>query len=470
MTRDLYPEYPVLVVDDEVQILEGLEMALFSEGFTNIRLQNKPSKVLSLLEEEVFEAVLLDVIMPGMPGEDLLVQIKEKRPDLPVIMVTGVDDVKMAVSCIRKGALDYLLKPVRNEDLAAGLHRALEISHLRRENSRLTEKLLSDTLEHPEVFDDIITQDPKMINIFRYCEAVSQSSEPILITGETGTGKELMARAIHRQSGRKGDFVAVNIAGLDDQTFSDTLFGHTKGAFTGAERNRTGFLEKAAGGTLFLDEIGDISQISQIRLLRVLQEREYFPLGLDVPRPLKARLLAATNRNIADLQNPNVFRSDFYFRVKTHHVHLPALRDRKTDMPHLFEHLLREAAAACKKPIPCYPPQLLQLLATYSYPGNVRELRSMVFDAVASLQGKTLTLETFQNQIPAFKNKPLPDENPSSENELFGHLKSLPTLKETSQMLIEEALRRSNGNQRIASSLLGITPQALSSRLRRPKR
>lgn len=482
MTGGLFPQNPVLVVDDEARILESLEMALFSEGFTNLRLQKSAHEALKLLDEEVFDAVLLDVIMPELSGEDLLVKIKEKRPDLPVIMVTGVGDVKTAVSCIRKGALDYLQKPVRNEELAASLQRALEISRLRRENFRLAEKFLADTLEHPEVFKSIVTQNPKMINIFRYCEAVSSSPEPLLISGETGTGKELIARAVHALSGRKGEFVAVNVAGLDEQAFSDTLFGHARGAFTGADRIRLGFLEKAAGGTLFLDEIGDLKPVSQIRLLRVLQERTYFPLGSDSAKHLQAGLVAATNRDMAYLQNPEVFRPDFYFRIKTHHIHLPPLRERTTDIPLLFEHFLAEAAKACRRPVPGYSSQIIQRLMLHQYPGNLREFRAMVFDALASHRGKTLTLDSFGSQayIPEGvfpqTNNSFPEstsfekKKACPENDPFHQLESLPTLKEASRMLIKEALERANGNQRIASSLLGITPQALNSRLRRPKR
>ncbi len=467
MMRNLYPEYPVLVVDDEPRVLESLEMALCSEGFSNLRLQSNPLKVLDDLEKETFDAVLLDVIMPQLSGENLLVRIMERRPDLPVIMVTGVDDVKMALSCTKNGAFDYLLKPVRNEDLAASLRRALQVRKLRRENIRLGEKLLSADLEHPEAFSQIVTRDPAMNQIFRYCEAVAGSQEPLLITGETGTGKELFARVAHELSGRTGKFVAVNIAGLDDQAFSDTLFGHMRGAFTGAERNRPGFLEKAAGGTLFLDEIGDLSQTSQIRLLRVLQEREFYPLGSDVPRPLQTRLVTATNRKPGDLRKAEVFRSDFYFRINTHHIHLPPLRERKEDIPLLFQHFLSQAAETGDREIPYYSPQVLEKLLNYDYPGNVRELRALVFDAVVSQQGEftvALPMASYPSTVEVS-----PEESCSPQNGFLRHLDPLPTLKDANQMFVEEAMRRSEGNQRAAASLLGITPQALSSRLKRAK-
>ncbi|MEZ4600239.1 MAG: sigma-54 dependent transcriptional regulator [Syntrophotaleaceae bacterium] len=467
--QELFPEYPVLVVDDEPLVLEGLEMALCSEGFNNLRLEGDPRKVVNLLERETYEAVLLDIHMPGLSGDNLLIRIKERRPDIPVIMVTGVDDVKMAVSCIRKGAYDYLLKPVRNEDLAACLCRALETSRLRRENTRLTEKLLSGHLDHPEVFADLITRDPAMLNLFRYCEAVASSQEPILITGETGTGKELMARAAHALSGRTGEFVALNIAALDDQAFSDTLFGHVRGAFTGAERPRSGFLEKAAGGTLFLDEIGDMSLASQIRLLRVLQEREFFPLGSDVAKPLKARLVVATNRDLAHLRNPALFRPDFYFRIKTHHIHLPPLRERKQDLPLLIDFFLNQAAKGGDKASPLLPPSLLEKLSRYAFPGNIRELRALVFDMVAAAEGNILDPEKLTWTDSNGPAEVFQENKQDVFPDLLRNLNRLPTLKEAGRILIEEALRRSKGNQREASSLLGITPQALSSRLKQLK-
>ena len=239
---------------------------------------------------------------------------------------------------------------------------------------------------HP-AFAEIVTQNPTMHALFRYVEAIARSPQPVLITGETGTGKELMARAVHRLAAPRGDFVAVNVAGLDDQVFSDTLFGHTRGAFTGADRPREGLITRAEDGTLFLDEIGDLAAVSQVKLLRLLQEGTYYPLGADRPRQSRARVVVATNRDVVQDVQAGTFRKDLYYRLRAHHVQLPPLRARRDDLALLVTHCLAKAATALHKPVPTPPLALYQLLHTYTFPGNVRELEAMVFDAVARHQG-----------------------------------------------------------------------------------
>ena len=306
--------------------------------------------------------------------------------------------------------------------------------------------------------------------VFQYCEAVAPGHEPVLVTGETGTGKELVARALHSLSGRQGPFVAVNVAGVDDQVFTDTLFGHAKGAFTGADRTRAGLIEKAAGGTLFLDEIGDLSETSQVKLLRVLQEREYSPLGSDLTKPAETRVIAATQFGGTGSEGSPVLRRDLYFRLSTHHIHLPPLRERREDVPLLLDHFLAEAAEAFGRPRPAYPPELLTLLGIHAYPGNVRELRAMVFDAVGRHKGGVLSMESFRERIAADWKGAVEQAAVSSgadSSAWLTGLERLPTLQEATQGLIAEAMRRAGDNQRIAATLLGISHQALSKRLKR---
>ena len=469
MEIELYPENPILIVDDEVSILYALELALASEGFTNLRTLKKPTQVMPLLDSEKFDVVLLDIVMPDLSGDKLLDQIRERHPDIPVIMVSGLDDVQTAVACMRRGAFDFITKPADKNQLAASLRRVLEVRNLQRQKDALAKKLLSPELKSPEVFREIITGDAGMVNIFRYCEAIAQGGEPILITGETGTGKELFSKALHQLSKRKGRFSGVNVAGLDDQAFSDTLFGHTRGAFTGAERKRDGFFEKSAHGTIFLDEIGDLEPSSQIKLLRVIEEKEYFPLGSDQARPLTARLISATHQSLERLQAEGRFRLDFFYRIKTHHIHIPPLRERKGDIPLLFGHFLKLAAKEFNKKNPPYPKELLSLLKAYDYPGNVRELRGITFDAVASHPGGTLSLQPFENYLQKIAPKPSLSTRRTEDESLFARFEKIPTLKEASLELVEEALKRSGGNQRIASGMLGITPQALNKRLKSQK-
>jgi len=272
-----------------------------------------------------------------------------------------------------------------------------------------------------------------------------------------------VAQAIHCLSRASGELVAVNVAGLDDNTFADTLFGHTRGAFTGADRDRAGMIERAAHGTLFLDEIGDLSAASQVKLLRTLQEGEYYPLGSDQPRRQQARIIFATHQNLEEKVATGGFRRDLYFRIQAHQLTIPPLRQRREDLPLLIEHFLEQAAQELKKNKPTPPPQLAVMLSTYSFPGNVRELRGMIFNAVSLHNGGVLSMASFQERIgPA--SQALAAAAPANP---FLCLEELPTLSEANELLIEAALERAAGNQTQAARLLGIAQPSLSKRLKR---
>lgn len=329
--------------------------------------------------------------------------------------------------------------------------------------------ILSSSLKNPGAFAEIITVNARMIAVLRQLEDISITGQPVLITGETGVGKELFAKAVHRLSGLGGDFVPVNVAGLDDNVFSDTLFGHVKGAFTGADRLRRGMVDKALGGTLFLDEIGDLSPASQVKLLRLLQEREYLPLGGDDYKKSQARIVTATNADLWAFQRTGQFRSDLNYRLRTHHVNIPPLRERLDDLPLLLDHFFELAARIFGKKRPTPPKELLPLLAGYSFPGNVRELQGMVFDAVSRHQDKILPLATFHEHVARYhENNFISKKGRSNIDDLpIPFCNKFPTIKEATRLLVLEAMKQTDGNQGVAARLLGISRQALNKRLNR---
>jgi len=472
MMESKYPLLPLLMVDDEEQTLNSFEMVLRSANMNHVIRCQDSRKVTPLLSTQEIEVILLDLSMPHVSGEELLSLVTRDFPEIPVIIITGSNDVETAVLCMKSGAFDYMVKPVEKSRLISGVKRAIELRELQRENSLLKARVLSDTLQHPEAFSEIVTNSGIMRSIFQYIEAISMSPQPVLITGETGVGKELIAKAIHTLSHRKGAFVPVNVAGLDDSVFADTLFGHRKGAFTGADQARNGLVEQASGGTLFLDEIGDLSATSQVKLLRLLQDGEYFPLGSDVPRRSDARAVVATNQDLEDLQESGKFRKDLYYRLCAHHLHIPPLRDRLEDLPALVDHLLEKVSAMLGKRKPTPPKELLTLLATYHFPGNVRELQSMILDAVSSHRSGKLSMDVFKTYLRQKTPTLVRDSRPlkGKENALISFSERMPTLKQGEQLLISEALRRSNGNQAIASQMLGMTRQALNKRLKQASR
>jgi two-component system, NtrC family, nitrogen regulation response regulator GlnG len=359
---------------------------------------------------------------------------------------------------------------VETNRLVASVRRALEVRALRAEVLSLKERLLADTPPHREAFAEISTQSKAMHAIFRYVEAIARSPQPVLITGETGTGKELIARAIHRLAGGHGEFVAVNVAGLDDTMFSDTLFGHTRGAFTGADRPRDGLILQGTEATLFLDEIGDLPAASQVKLLRLLQDGTYYPLGADRPRQSRARIVVATNYDVIERVTAGLFRKNLYYRLRAHHIQIPPLRARREDLPLLINHCLEKAAQALHKPLPTAPLALYRLLQTYTFPGNVRELEALLFDAVARHQGGLLSLQSFKVAIaegPPVAQDGIESATLISLSTLFPD--RLPTLSEAQETLIAEALRRAEGNQGLAAGMLGLSRQALNKRLTRRK-
>jgi len=460
----------VLIIDDEVNTLKASSTILKMNGIKDVVTESDSRRVLEIMKTGGIDVIFLDLFMPHVSGMELLPRLRELYPQVPVIVVTAAYEVERAVECIRAGAFDYLVKPVEPERMIVTLQKALECKTLQGQVASLRDHLVEDRLDNPGVFEEIVTGSRKMRAIFQYLEVIAKSPQPVLITGESGTGKELVTRAIHSLSGCKGDLVPVNLAGLDDTMFSDTLFGHKRGAFTGADQLREGLIVKAAKGVIMLDEIGDLGESSQIKLLRLIQEQEFYPVGSDAPRKSEARIVCASNKNLKELVASGRFRNDLFYRLNVHHVELPPLRNRKEDIPQLLEHFLAKAAKVLNKKKPTPPPELLSLLQMYNFPGNVREMEALVFDAVARHVSGVLSMETFRMAI-------APDQTIESSvsaetdheilqqkfTDIWGHF---PTLREAEDCLVATALKLAGGNQGNAASMLGLKRQTLNMRLK----
>lgn len=460
---------PIMLVDDDEEILRSFSLVLRASGIKETICVSDANKVVPTLRGRDVACILLDLTMPGSSGLDVLSAVSEEFPLIPVIVVSAQGELDTAVACMKAGAYDYLVKPVERERLCQSVRTAIEFRDLRSQVDALRKAILGERLEEEGAFEGMVTASSKMRAIFQYVGVVAVSSQPVLITGETGVGKELVAEAVHRASGRSGRFVAINVAGLDDTVFSDTLFGHKKGAYTGAEANRDGLVASASSGTLFLDEIGDTKESSQVKLLRLLQEQKYYPLGSDTPRESDVRVVVATNHDLASLISSGRFRKDLYYRLKAHCVHIPPLRERPEDIMPLLHHFMAEAAKSLhKKSVPAMPSELPRLLSTYPFPGNVRELQGMVFDAVARHTSGVISMESFKEAIgkerASFGRALAGDKDDSGAS-----YERFPTLKEAESDLIARAMKLSGGNQGIAASMLGMTRQALNKRLSRSK-
>lgn len=454
----------ILVVEDDIAMQQSVARVLRTEGLGGALVCGDPREVEGLLTGHDVGAILLDLVMPHIPGERLLTTLATSHPDVPVIVVTATNEIDTAVRCVRAGAFDYLVKPVDFSRLVAVTARALQQHDLRAENRRLQRMIREPELRDAACFAAIVTRSPDMRALFRHIEAIAPSPEPVLITGETGVGKELVAQALHCVSGRTGNLLAVNVAAIDDNAFADTLFGHVKGAFTGADREREGLIAQAGEGTLFLDEIGDVGLDMQAKLLRLIQEKEFLPLGADRYRRSRCRILAATNRDLRARMREGRFREDLFYRLHGHFVRIPPLRERPVDIPLLVERFLAEASGALGKPVPTVPKELVAHLSVYKFPGNVRELRGMVFDAVTRHDKGVLSLGCFHEHMDRAGDSM---SGPASATPSAGALtfgRELPTLEQATHALIAEALKRAAGNQGAAARLLGVSRRTISRR------
>jgi len=446
----------VLVVDDDQAVLNYLRIFLLQAGTFDVTTLSNSTKAFDLIKTGAYDLLLLDMDMPEVTGLDILKRINEEGIDIETIVLTGVEDVSLAVAAMKLGALEYLTKPVDNDRLLTLMHTTLE---QRRASKNIEAELRTEAnLRFKDAFKEIVTQDSKMRDIFTMVEKMALSDNSVLIWGESGTGKELIARAIHRISKRSGQrFVAVNAGSFANELFASEFFGYNQGAFTGATSNKRGFLEEADKGTLFLDEIGELALPIQVKLLRVLQEGEFFRLGSTRNLKVDVRIIAATNKNLHEEMKQGNFRKDLFYRLNINSVYLPPLRERAGDIPILSYHFLRRFSQTNNKKIEKISESAMKCLTQYDYPGNIRELMNIINSAV---------IVESSNEL---KKKSLPSY--FLENDGFGEggLTDVPlkTLQEIEDEHIRRVLEYTGGNKTRAAQILGISRISLISKTKK---
>ncbi len=445
-------EKPILIVDDDASQRRLIEFLLQEEGYSTL-VAGDGKAGLQLFEEKSPRLVIADIRMPGMDGLDLLSRIKAMNQDVPVVLITAFGTVNNAVEAMKLGAADYLLKPLNADELKIVIRRALEHQGLLDENRYLRE--LADAGLR---FENLIGSSRKMREVFDIALQVSRRDSTVLLTGESGTGKELLAKAIHQNSLRNGKpFVTINCGAIPETLIESELFGHRKGSFTGALTDRAGKFEAANEGTVFLDEVSELKPGLQVKLLRVLQEREIDKIGYPHPVKVNVRILAATNRALRNLVEDGQLREDLFYRLSVVTINLPPLRERKEDIPLLVDHFLRKYCGRYSLPLVSVSEEGLKILARYNWPGNVRELENVIERLVVMGPGEVVKPEHLPPEIrlarPRVANLPLelPDEGIS--------------LEEVEKELLLGALEKHNWNQTRAANYLNITRKTLIYRM-----
>ncbi len=441
----------ILVVDDETAFLDSVVRMLRIEGYDEIVSASNPTAVPEMLEEHSFDIAFLDITMPELDGLDLLKIIKERSPETECVMITANESIPMVIKAIKRGAYDYLVKPLTPEQLTHALNRALERRRLMESLLLRSSRAVKKSLHNPQAFSEIVTGDKKMLRLLHEAELHANSNIPILVTGETGVGKELLARAIHMASRRhSGPFVPVNMLALSPTLFESEFFGHIKGAFTGAEKDKVGYLGKANGGTLFLDEIGDLSLEIQGKLLRILQEGEYTPVGDTRSVQADVRFVAATNQDLDKQVQQRKFRKDLFYRLQFAHLHLPPLRDRAEDIPLLVDTFLPD------QQVPPTEDATVELEA-HNWPGNVRELRGVLEAAANLADGKPIDAEHLR--LPKKKSR----LTVKGVRTTTGELEPLAEVERRHIISVYEA---TNNNKSQTARVLGIGLQTLHRKLK----
>jgi len=447
----------ILAVDDQSEVLETVSRVL-SRSHEVLRAASG-EEALGLFDSASPDCVLLDVDMPGMDGHEVLRRMVAQDPNVPVIMLTGVLDVKAAVSCFKQGAYDYLTKPPDFSELRQTIDRAIEKTALLAEVRRLRGEL-----SRVYGIENIVGRHPRMLEIFETVSQVAPRRASVLILGDSGTGKELVARAIHQQGlGPDRPFVAVNCAAIPEGLVEAELFGHERGAFTDAKHSRMGHFERANGGTLFLDEISELSLPNQAKLLRALQEREVTRVGGTKTIALDVRVVAATNRNLDEMVEAGDFRQDLYYRVNIIPLQLPSLQERRSDIPLLVGHFISRVAQAEGEAPKTLSPEAMRKLMAYSWPGNVRELENMVERLMALTPGDVIDVD----QLPQTFSDAKPHDSGMFEAVISGDTPLTTAVEQFEGQVIGVALDRCGGNKSAAATMIGITRRMLRYKLER---
>jgi DNA-binding NtrC family response regulator len=444
----------VLVIDDEGGILDSLRILLKNEGYEPHVAQGGRAGV-ERLESLRPDIILSDVRMPSVDGLQVLAAARAKDADMPVILMTAQATLQSAMQAVNEGAFYYIQKPFRNDELLAILRRAVEHRKLRVENKSLKQEIKrrdGHALARP------IGNSKSWLDVLRLAETVGPTDSTVLIQGESGTGKEIIARYLHDLS-RRGEqtFNSINCGALPESLLESELFGHVKGSFTGAVKDKLGLFAAAAGGTFFLDEIGETTPATQVKLLRVLQHREVIPVGATDPLPIDTRLIAATNRDLEEEIKRGSFRSDLFYRLNVIAIHLPPLRQRRDDVPLLADHFLHRAAQQREEAPKRISPAALEILQSYQWPGNVRELENALERAVILTTGDVIDVDALPARVTERKSEPLIAERTPTN----------PTLEAIERAYILWVLQSENGNKTRAADVLGIDPSTLYRKLAR---
>ena len=443
-------EARLLVVDDEEIALRNLQHVMEKEGY-QVTATQSGAEAIRLMAGNRFDVVLTDLRMEGVDGMDVLKKSQELQPEAEVIFITGYATAESAVQALKHGAFYYIAKPFRLDDVRKVVYEALEKVRLRRENDALRREV-----ESYRDGEGIVTQDVGMQRLLDMARQIAPTDCSVLITGESGTGKELFAKFLHRQSSRaEGPYVAINCGAFSEQLLANELFGHEKGAFTGATALKKGLIEAGSGGTLFLDEVTEMTPSMQVKLLRVLQEKEVLRLGGTRPVKCDVRVLAATNRDVTEAMKNGSFREDLYFRLNVVNLHIPPLSQRKGDIPLLAQHFLLKYASRMKKPVTRISGEVLRALMDYPFPGNVRELENLIERGTAMAQGEVIELAHLPENL-----------QKSGRGGISMTGGRLPTLEEQEQNYISRVLDAVNGNQTVAAQILGINRASLWRKLK----